>query len=96
VIAQNRLARLLFTGRGLPADPVRGAMWHILARSAGLNDPFLDTELAKLTPEQHAEAEKLARQYASNAFAVLDASPAGGQDKSAAPDAASDKAPATP
>jgi hypothetical protein len=59
-VAQNRLARLLFTGRGLPADPIEGAAWHLIARAQGVADPMLDDFLAKLNKEDQAAAEKRA------------------------------------
>ena len=34
-IAQNRLARILATGRGVPADPVEATKWHIIAKAGG-------------------------------------------------------------
>jgi TPR repeat protein len=59
-VAQNRLARILFTGRGLPTDPVEGAAWHLLARAQGLADPLLDDFLNKLSKDDQAAAEKRA------------------------------------
>jgi TPR repeat protein len=35
VIAQNRLARILATGRGAKADPLAAAKYHYLAKNAG-------------------------------------------------------------
>ena len=38
-VAQNRLSRLLFAGRGLKQDRVEAAKWNILATTAGLTTP---------------------------------------------------------
>ena len=63
-VAQNRLARLYANGVAVgPADPVRAAKWHLLAREAGVSDFTLDIMLAKLTPEQRAAADKAAQAW---------------------------------
>ncbi len=41
-IAQDRLARILMAGRGMPADPIGAIKWHIIAKAAGAGDPDLD------------------------------------------------------
>ena len=58
-IAQNRLARLLVVGRGVPANKIDAAAWHILAAAQGLADPWLDNALKELTAEERKRAEKL-------------------------------------
>jgi hypothetical protein len=65
-VAQNRVARLLATGRGIPKDVVEAMKWHLLARAAGLKDSWLDGELAKLTPEERLKVEQILRQYVGN------------------------------
>ena len=50
-IAQNRAARLLASGRGVREDQVEASKWHVLARAAGIEDPFLDGVLNALTPQ---------------------------------------------
>ena len=41
-VAQNRLARILATGRGLPADPVAATKWHTIAKAGGASDIWLE------------------------------------------------------
>ena len=62
-IAQNRVARILVAGRGLKRDPVEAMKWHLLARSAGLQDHWLDDELARLTPQEKVAVEEAVRKY---------------------------------
>jgi TPR repeat protein len=62
-VAQNRLARLLFAGRGLKQDRVEAMKWHILATSAGLRDPWLDEESKKLTPAERLKSEQVLRAF---------------------------------
>lgn len=56
-VAANRLARMLAAGRGVPKDPVEAMKWHVLARTAGINDDWLDGQLAALSPQQRAAVE---------------------------------------
>lgn len=62
-VAQNRLARLLAAGRGAPKNMVEAMKWHILARGAGVEDDWLDDQLATLTPEQRGKVEEAVRRY---------------------------------
>jgi hypothetical protein len=62
-IAQNRLARVLVSGQGAPTDKVEALKWHLVAKTQGKGDPFLDDELAKLSPEDRAKAEALAHRW---------------------------------
>ena len=62
-IAQNRIARVLAAGRGMPADPVEAAKWHIIARARGESDTWLEGFLQKLTPEQRQASEKSAEAW---------------------------------
>ena len=55
-IAQNRLARLLATGRGITADPLAAAKWHLLAKRAGKDDDFLDQFFAE--PHRRAAPDR--------------------------------------
>lgn len=64
-IAQNRLARILSQGRWLPADRVRSAGWHLVARAQGLADPELDAELERLTPDELQRAQAFAEDMVS-------------------------------
>jgi TPR repeat protein len=68
-IAQNRLARLYANG---DSDPVEAAKWHILARKGGKGDQLLDDYIARLTPEQIAEAEKRAAAFRPTPAKVQD------------------------
>ena len=60
-IAQNRLARILASGRGMKEDPVEALKWHLAAKAGGAGDTWLDAFATKLTPEQRAAAEKSAK-----------------------------------
>jgi uncharacterized protein len=51
-VAQNRLARLYAAGRGVAQDDVEAMKWHILARSNGLKDDWLEDRLPR--PDQDA------------------------------------------
>lgn len=64
-IAQNRLARILIQGRWLPRAPVTAAGWHLAAKAQGLNDTFLDEELARLSPADRERAQALAEDAAA-------------------------------
>jgi TPR repeat protein len=59
-IAQNRIARLYQSGRGIPPDSIEAAAWHLAARAQGLDDPVLDQLLDRLKPEQQDRAATLA------------------------------------
>ena len=62
-VAQNRAARLLVAGRGIAPDVVEGMKWHLLARSAGVGDAWLDGRLATLTTVQRTAVEDAVRRY---------------------------------
>jgi len=62
-IAQNRLARILSVGRGVPADPVEAVKWHIVAKAGGVGDIPLDTFVQKQSPEVRTAAEKAAKPW---------------------------------
>jgi uncharacterized protein len=62
-IAQNRLARILSTGRGTPANAAEAIKWHLIAKAGGNSDPYLDQFAARQTPDIRAEAEKAARPW---------------------------------
>ena len=62
-IAQNRLARLLGAGRGLPADPVEAIKWHLIAKAGGAGDAYLDEFAQKQTPEVREAAERAAQPW---------------------------------
>ena len=50
-VAQNRLALMYATGRGIKADPVEAARWHLIAKAGGDNDQFLDEFMRKMKPD---------------------------------------------
>ncbi len=56
-IAANRLARMLAAGRGVPQDIVEAMKWHVLARTAGLNDEWLEGQYRTLNPQQRQAVE---------------------------------------
>ena len=62
-IAQNRLARVLVSGQGVPTDIIEGFKWHLVAKTAGKGDPDLDEALAHISPEDRAKAEAAARRW---------------------------------
>ena len=62
-VAQDRAARLYVTGRGVKKDLVEGMKWHMLSRSAGLIDHWLEGEASKMTQAQRAAVELAVRRY---------------------------------
>jgi len=64
-IAQNRLARLYVSGRGVPTDLTEAAAWNMLAKHAGRDDPWLDSATANLAPEDREKALGLVRKRLS-------------------------------
>ncbi|MGO4870120.1 MAG: tetratricopeptide repeat protein [Roseiarcus sp.] len=64
-IAQNRLAHLYATGRGVPRDLVEAATWNRFAKAAGIDDPELDAATAKLTPAENERVDQLVRRQAA-------------------------------
>ena len=51
------------TGRGVKADPVQAARWHLIARAGGDNDLFLEDFLRKMKPEDRAAGEAAAKPW---------------------------------
>jgi uncharacterized protein len=51
-VAQNRYARLLSIGRGVPLNSVDACAWHTLARAQTLSDPVLDGVCETLAPSR--------------------------------------------
>ena len=66
-VAANRLARLLATGRGVPKNMVEAMKWHILARTAGLKDEWLDSQLNSLSARDRALVEEAVRRHIGGA-----------------------------
>jgi TPR repeat protein len=68
-IAQNRLARVLSAGRGMPVDAVQAMKWHIVAKAGGAGDLYLDDFAAKQKAEDRAAAEEAAKPWLPTARA---------------------------
>jgi TPR repeat protein len=66
-IAQNRMARLLSAGRGVPANAVEAMKWHIIAKAGGRGDPDLDAYMARQKKEDREAAEKAAKLWLATA-----------------------------
>ena len=67
-MAQNRLARILATGRGLPADPVAATKWHIIAKAGGASDDLARRLHADASrPNERAAGENAARLWLAHA-----------------------------
>jgi TPR repeat protein len=62
-IAQNRIARLIATGVGLPFNDVEAAKWHLLAKAAGVKDPQLEDMMSTMKPEELEKARGLAAAF---------------------------------
>jgi TPR repeat protein len=60
-IAQNRLAHLYVSGRGVPRDLVEAATWHRFAKAGGIEDAELDAATAHLTPAELERVDQLLR-----------------------------------
>ena len=48
-------------GRGVAVNLVEAMKWHILARSAGERDEFLESQMNRLTPRERASVEESVR-----------------------------------
>ncbi|MGD1038179.1 MAG: tetratricopeptide repeat protein, partial [Roseiarcus sp.] len=64
-IAQNRLAHLYVSGRGVPRDLVEAATWNRFAKAAGIEDAELDAATANLTPAENERVNQLVRRQAA-------------------------------
>ena len=64
-LAQYNLGRMYHSGEGMPRDYVAAYMWFSLAAAQGDEDAHkaLDLTETLLTPEQRAEAQKMAREW---------------------------------
>ena len=69
-IAQSRLALMYATGRGIKADPVEAARWHLIAQAGGNNDQFLDDFVRKMKPADRAAAEDKAKPWIARMKAI--------------------------
>ena len=69
-LAQFNLGLMLREGQGVPQDDVRAHMWFDIAAAVASNASVRDQSVkhrdlvaAKMTPEQIAEAQRLAREW---------------------------------
>ena len=69
-IAQNRLARILMAGRGMPADATEAIKWHIIAKAGGASDPDLDVFAGKQTPSDARRRRGGAKKWLSTTTAA--------------------------
>ena len=53
------------TGRGIKADPVQAARWHLIARAGGDGNLFMEDFLRKMSAEDRAAAEASAKVWIS-------------------------------
>ena len=60
-IAQDRLARILATGRGAPKNPVEATKWHVISKARGETDLLLDDYVNNLDADSRAGGEKAAK-----------------------------------
>jgi uncharacterized protein len=60
---QGALGSMYYTGRGVPQDYVLAHMWFNLSAARGGSAERRDAILHRMTPEQIAEAQKLAREW---------------------------------
>lgn len=63
-VAMNRYARILANGLGVPPNAVEAIKWHLLARSAGISDLFLDGFMGTADPSEVEEARRRAEALA--------------------------------
>ena len=73
-LAQYNLGLMYGTGRGVPMDYVRAHMWFNLAAVKGDADAVKNRDIAAktMTPQQMAEAQKLARECQARNFKGCD------------------------
>ena len=69
-IAQNRLARILMAGRGMPANPTEAIKWHLIAKSGGAGDPEIDLYASKQPADVRDTAQKAAFKWMSTTAAL--------------------------
>ena len=62
-IAQDRLARILATGRGASANPVEATKWHLISKARGETNLELDDFVNNLDADTRAAGEKAAKPW---------------------------------
>jgi len=72
-IAQDRLARILVSGRGAPINLAEAAKWHLISQAGGETDLELDDVVNKLDPQTRAAAEKAAKPWLDEIAALRQA-----------------------
>jgi hypothetical protein len=58
------------TGRGIEADAVAAARWHMIAKAGGNNDQFLEDFVRRMKPADRARAEDKAKPWIARMQAV--------------------------
>ena len=73
-MAQSNLGLMYAQGQGVPMDTVRAHMWFNLAAAMGNADALKNRDIAarKMTPDQMAEAQKMARECQARKFKGCD------------------------
>jgi hypothetical protein len=66
-VAQNRLARVLATGRGLPVDPIAATKWHTIAKAGGASDIWLENYMQGIKEQERAAGVNAATLWLSRA-----------------------------
>ena len=84
-IAQDRLARILASGRGAPRDLVEATKWHVISRAGGETDVELDEIIGKLDAPTRAAGEKAAKPWLDAIETARKAQAAAQQAQSAPP-----------
>jgi TPR repeat protein len=72
--AQNNLGTMYGKGRGVKQDFIKAHMWYNLAAASGESNALKNRDIiaAKMTPQQIAEAQKLARECQARNFKNCD------------------------
>src|SRR4029077_6146549 len=83
-IAQDRLARILISGRGASVNLAEAAKWHLISQAGGETDLELDNVVNKLDPQTRAVAEKAANPWLDEIAAARQAQAAQQQPPQAA------------
>ncbi len=60
-VAQDRLAWMYATGRGIKAEPVEAARWHLTRKAGGIDDQPLDELIRNMKPTDRAMGENKAK-----------------------------------
>ncbi|MEL7049320.1 MAG: hypothetical protein AAFO75_10240, partial [Pseudomonadota bacterium] len=66
--AQNRLAYIYEEGIGVTKSPLEMAKWRFIAKSAGVEDIFMDNKVAKLPDDVQSQAKQAAAKFRDTAL----------------------------